>query len=120
MSRPGILCSKGWRGIARIPAVAAVGAMLLSQVAAPLSYAQGSNDNNTTTPIKHVILIIGENRTFDNVFGTYKPRAITSAWDAAMATMDLMNFCHQTLPPETICQVYNHARPGSDASKSRI
>jgi phospholipase C len=74
MRRPGILCSKGWRGIARIPAVAAVGAMLLSQVAAPLSYAQGSNDNNTTTPIKHVILIIGENRTFDNVFGTYKPR----------------------------------------------
>jgi phospholipase C len=29
----------------------------------------------TTTPIKHVILIIGENRTFDHVFATYKPRA---------------------------------------------
>jgi phospholipase C len=27
----------------------------------------------TRTPIKHVILIIGENRTFDHVFGTYTP-----------------------------------------------
>lgn len=27
----------------------------------------------TTTPIKHVIVIVGENRTFDNVYGTYKP-----------------------------------------------
>jgi phospholipase C len=28
----------------------------------------------TRTPIKHVIVIIGENRTFDNVYGTYVPR----------------------------------------------
>jgi len=28
----------------------------------------------TTTPIKHVITIIGENRSFDHVFGLYKPR----------------------------------------------
>ena len=27
----------------------------------------------TTTPIKHVIVIIGENRTFDHVFATYQP-----------------------------------------------
>jgi phospholipase C len=26
------------------------------------------------TPIKHVIVLIGENRTFDHVFATYKPR----------------------------------------------
>ena len=31
-----------------------------------------SNDNNTTSPIKHVIVIIGENRSFDHVFATYK------------------------------------------------
>jgi phospholipase C len=30
---------------------------------------------NTTTPIKHVIVIIGENHTFDNVFATYRPPA---------------------------------------------
>jgi phospholipase C len=32
----------------------------------------GSNDNNTTTPIKHVIIIVGENRSFDHLFATYK------------------------------------------------
>ena len=51
----------------------ALGAMLTGQTA-PLSYAAGANDNNTTTPIKHVMLIIGENRTFDHLFGTYRPR----------------------------------------------
>src|SRR5208337_1609668 len=29
---------------------------------------------HTATPIKHLIIIIGENRTFDHVFGVYKPR----------------------------------------------
>ncbi|MDD5034888.1 MAG: hypothetical protein PHE55_09035, partial [Methylococcaceae bacterium] len=28
----------------------------------------------TATPIKHVIVLIGENRTFDNVYGTYIPK----------------------------------------------
>jgi phospholipase C len=28
----------------------------------------------TTTPIKHVIVIIGENRTFDNIYATYVPK----------------------------------------------
>lgn len=37
------------------------------------AYAQNS-EPHTTTPIKHVIVIIGENRTFDHVFATYKPR----------------------------------------------
>jgi phospholipase C len=34
-----------------------------------------SNDPSTATksPIKHVIVIIGENRTFDHIFATYKP-----------------------------------------------
>ena len=57
----------------KFAAAAALGAMLAGQTA-PL-YAQGTGDrsNQTTTPIKHVMLIIGENRTFDNVFGTFKP-----------------------------------------------
>jgi phospholipase C len=33
-----------------------------------------STDSKTRTPIKHVIVIIGENRTFDHVFATYKPK----------------------------------------------
>jgi phospholipase C len=32
-----------------------------------------SGDNFTTSPIKHVIVIIGENRSFDHVFATYQP-----------------------------------------------
>ena len=32
-----------------------------------------SRDNDTITPIKHVIVIIGENRSFDHVFATYVP-----------------------------------------------
>jgi phospholipase C len=35
----------------------------------------GSNDGNTATPIKHVIVIIGENRSFDHVFATYVPKS---------------------------------------------
>jgi phospholipase C len=31
-------------------------------------------DRDTRTPIKHVIIIIGENRAFDHVFGTFVPR----------------------------------------------
>jgi acid phosphatase len=36
----------------------------------PSPYSPGGQPG---TPIKHVIVIIGENHTFDNVFGTYQP-----------------------------------------------
>jgi phospholipase C len=32
------------------------------------------NSGKTTSPIKHVIIIVGENRTFDHLFATYKPK----------------------------------------------
>jgi phospholipase C len=38
-------------------------------------------DNNTVTPIKHVIVIIGENRSFDHVFATYVPKEGESVWN---------------------------------------
>ena len=37
------------------------------------AFAQESPSTNTRSPIKHVIVIIGENRSFDHVFATYKP-----------------------------------------------
>lgn len=46
---------------------------------APLASADNGRDhagNGTATPIKHVIVIIGENRSFDHVFATYKPRKL--------------------------------------------
>lgn len=30
---------------------------------------------HTNTPIKHVIVIVGENRTFDHLFATYQPKS---------------------------------------------
>jgi phospholipase C len=33
-----------------------------------------SNGRRTASPIKHVIVIMGENRTFDHLFATYQPR----------------------------------------------
>ena len=41
--------------------------------AAPL-YAASAEEPSTATPIKHVIIVIGENHTFDNVFATYRPK----------------------------------------------
>jgi phospholipase C len=32
-------------------------------------------DSNTVMPIKHVIVIVGENRSFDHLFATYVPKA---------------------------------------------
>ena len=40
-----------------------------SAFAAPLSNNQSSRDDDTATPIKHVIVIIGENRSFDHLLG---------------------------------------------------
>jgi acid phosphatase len=42
---------------------------------APTHTASDDRSSVTRTPIKHVILIIGENRTFDHVFATYTPPA---------------------------------------------
>ncbi len=36
---------------------------------------------DTRTPIKHVIVIIGENRSFDHVFATYEPKNGEHVWN---------------------------------------
>ncbi len=45
-----------------------------SAFAADQTQSAPSRDNDTATPIKHVIVIIGENRSFDHVFATYVPK----------------------------------------------
>ena len=47
------------------------------------AYAQddGGRDRDTASPIKHVIVIIGENRSFDHVFATYVPKKGESVWN---------------------------------------
>jgi len=39
------------------------------------------SDGSTQTPIKHVVVIIGENRSFDHVFATYQPKPGNTVWN---------------------------------------
>lgn len=54
--------------------------LALGPTAAIAGQAQ-SRDNQTTSPIKHVIVIIGENHSFDNVFATYAPVSGDHIWN---------------------------------------
>jgi phospholipase C len=56
-----------WCAAARVALLA-----LLGQLVAPAFAATEDRSTETKTPIKHVIIIVGENRTFDHVFATYK------------------------------------------------
>jgi len=53
----------------------AVGTALVVLMSCGLAVADDNNDQGggvkTATPIKHVIVLIGENRTFDNIYATY-------------------------------------------------
>jgi len=55
-----------------------LGASLAGAAPAPQG---GSNDSHTKSPIKHVIVIIGENRSFDHVFATYVPPKGQTVWN---------------------------------------
>jgi phospholipase C len=61
------------------PVVAAASAAAAPAAPAPAfggTWSPGADRSGlTATPIKHVIVIIGENRSFDHVFATYKPKA---------------------------------------------
>ena len=41
----------------------------------------GADSATTKTPIKHLIVIVGENHSFDNLFATYKPKSGQSIWN---------------------------------------
>ncbi len=55
---------------------ALAGALLstMSNLIAPQAFAASPTPPAALTPIKHVIVIIGENRSFDHVYATYKPK----------------------------------------------
>jgi phospholipase C len=57
----------------RVAAVTGI-ATLVVQLISPAIAAAEDHSRGTRTPIQHVIVIIGENRTFDHVFATYKPK----------------------------------------------
>src|SRR5712664_897471 len=50
-------------------------ALLQFSVLGPLvGSARAQEENHPQSPIKHVIVIVGENRSFDHIFATYKPK----------------------------------------------
>src|SRR5260370_36661664 len=51
------------------------------QLISPVFAVAKDKGHKTQTPIQHVIVIIGENRTFDHVFATYKPGPGESVWN---------------------------------------
>ena len=67
-------CSLAWRycrsGFATV-------ALFQFTVATPMpAMAQDAtlSAGKPTTPIQHVIVVVGENRTFDHIFATYEPK----------------------------------------------
>ena len=72
---PGILNRNRW------PRRAAAGAVFGAVMSCGLAAADDRADKDdaahrvkTDTPIKHLIVFIGENRTFDHIYATYQPK----------------------------------------------
>jgi phospholipase C len=67
---------RNWK--VKIAACAPLLALFASDIGTPAHAGPGTdnpaNHMDTATPIKHVIIIVGENRSFDHVFATYAPR----------------------------------------------
>ena len=63
-----------------LPAIIVVGLMSVAVPASSQSERpEAAEHQDTATPIKHVIILIGENRTFDNIFATYRSKHGTVA-----------------------------------------
>src|SRR5258708_8999646 len=83
---------------------------LLANLGAPVSAAAQEpvkRSKTATTPIQHVIVIIGENRTFDHVFATYNPKngeTVSNLLSKRIVKSDpppVRNFSLATHPPAT-------------------
>jgi phospholipase C len=66
------LTPRKWRATAMASALALLSSTMPLSAETP---AKTVKTASTQTPIQHVIVIIGENRTFDHIFGTYQPVA---------------------------------------------
>jgi phospholipase C len=68
------IASLALRGLRTAVVSAAVFQFAIGATLASAQTPDSSRDDETVTPIKHVIVIIGENRSFDHVFATYVPK----------------------------------------------
>jgi len=57
----------------RLLAYTSATVLALNTIAPATAATTAPHDRDTTTPIKHVIIIVGENRSFDHLFATYVP-----------------------------------------------
>jgi phospholipase C len=93
------------------------------------SFAQDGNqsrDEDTTTPIKHIVIIIPENRTFDNYFGTY-PHAANipgeQSWLGVLAPKFVARPdtpAANTLTPALLRNDPNRSQLGGPANPTRL
>ena len=75
-------------------------------------YAHDADNHKTASPIKHVIVILGENRTFDHLFATYEratantliifcPRALSTKMERRARTTPRPHSTPPKTPPPT-------------------
>jgi len=65
----------GWREkLAACAAATAISALGFSAAVQAADSGSGVDAVRTASPIKHVIIIVGENRSFDHLFATYVPK----------------------------------------------
>src|ERR1700684_313038 len=108
----------------QLMAVCLVAAIVAGPVTTPVANAA---DVKTATPIKHVVVIFGENRSFDHYFGTY-PNAQNPpgepAFTAAANTPTQINTLNQksllTSNPNFLNTANNAASAGSGKNPFRL
>ena len=65
----------GWGArLAASASATAISAMVFSAATQAADSASSADATRTASPIKHVIIIVGENRSFDHLFATYVPK----------------------------------------------
>jgi phospholipase C len=57
----------------KLIAASTLSAMLLAKTGGLMGMGVAVGASASKTPIQHAIIIVGENRTFDHLFGTYVP-----------------------------------------------
>src|SRR6516165_5334164 len=65
---------KIWRATTALCVASTIVVTNVAYAAGPAPGADAAAKLATATPIKHVIVLIGENRGFDHTFGVYKPK----------------------------------------------
>ncbi len=67
-----------WRHSAQVRLATAISGFLLALTAIAIAPRSTVAEPLTRTPIQHLIIVIGENRGFDHIYGLYKPRSSQS------------------------------------------